>query len=222
MKKEKIWYVYKHTNKNNNKCYMGITSQQPQKRWKNGLGYYNHIKFYNAIKKYGWNNFQHKILYQNLTIQEAQKKEQELISYYDSLNNGYNATQGGQGIIGYHHNNQKKQQISQSMKKYLQEHPEEGERRKKVFLQPQNWGKRTQKVTEYFKAGSQHAKDRVKKNKKKIICLNTGEFFDSIQDAANWCKVHNSGISKCLKGIQKTAGKHPQSKQPLKWQYYNK
>ena len=42
-----------------------------------------------------------------------------------------------------------------------------------------------------------------------------------IQEASNWCKVHNSGISKCLKGVQKTAGKHPITKQPLRWQYYN-
>lgn len=221
MSEQKIWYVYKHTNKVNNKCYIGITSQQPLRRWKRGYGYYNNIKFYSAIQKYGWNSFQHEILYQNLTLQEACQKQKQLILFYNSIKNGYNATEGGEGIVGYHHTEQKKEQISLSMKKYLDQHPQEVERRKKIFLKPENWEKRTQKVNEYFKAGSENAKKRVQKNNKKIICLNTGQIFNSIQEASNWCKVHNSGISKCLKGIQKTAGKHPITKQPLKWQYYN-
>ena len=33
---ENNYYVYKHTFPNN-KVYIGITQQEPQKRWKNGL-----------------------------------------------------------------------------------------------------------------------------------------------------------------------------------------
>lgn len=110
----KNWIVYKHENKINGKIYIGITSQNPIDRWKNGNGYSKHKKFYSAIKKYGWDNFLHIILYTGLTEKEAKEKEQELIKFYDSKNSGYNLTDGGDGIIGYHHSEETKRKISNS------------------------------------------------------------------------------------------------------------
>ena len=52
--------VYKHTNKENGKVYIGITSQEPKRRWQNGAGYYG-TYFYYAIQKYGWDGFEHDI-----------------------------------------------------------------------------------------------------------------------------------------------------------------
>lgn len=51
---DKKFFVYVHTNKINNKKYVGITSKErPELRWgKNGYGYANSV-FYNAIVKYG-------------------------------------------------------------------------------------------------------------------------------------------------------------------------
>ena len=48
------------------KYYIGITSQAVNKRWKNGKGYKSSPYFYNAIQKYGWNNFEHNILFTDL------------------------------------------------------------------------------------------------------------------------------------------------------------
>ena len=53
--------VYKHISPNG-KQYVGITKQDVVKRWANGEGYKNCTYFYNAIQKYGWENFQHIIL----------------------------------------------------------------------------------------------------------------------------------------------------------------
>lgn len=87
--------VYMHTAPNNKK-YIGITyCSKPERRWKYGYGYKKQDKFYNAIKKYGWNSFKHEILYENLNCEEAQNKEKELIEKYDTINNGYNVSKGG-------------------------------------------------------------------------------------------------------------------------------
>ena len=42
--------------------YIGETSQNPKRRWKNGAGYSQQTNFYNDILSYGWNNIEHKVL----------------------------------------------------------------------------------------------------------------------------------------------------------------
>ena len=82
---ENIWCVYLHTNKFNNKKYVGITSRNPLVRWGNGNGYASNKHFFNSIKKYGWQNgFKHEILYTNLSEEIAGKIEKELIAKYHS------------------------------------------------------------------------------------------------------------------------------------------
>ena len=95
---EKTYCVYKHTNILNGKIYIGITSQQPERRWKNGYGYEGNEYFYRAIQKYGWNEgFEHEIIVDGLTKEQACAIEIELIQAYDSTNSnkGYNFSSGG-------------------------------------------------------------------------------------------------------------------------------
>lgn len=109
--------VYMHTSPSN-KVYIGITSQEPKLRWGNGCNYSSNEHFNRAIKKYGWDNFKHEILFSNLSLKEAKEKEIELIAFYDSTNpeKGYNITIGGESGNGYHHTELAKQKISASMK----------------------------------------------------------------------------------------------------------
>lgn len=87
-----------HINNANGKRYIGITSRNPLKRWSNGKGYYKNKHFYDAILRYGWDNFTHLILYSGLTNQEACDIEQKLIRKYHTQdkNHGYNLTSGGE------------------------------------------------------------------------------------------------------------------------------
>lgn len=90
------YFVYKHTSPSG-KVYIGITQQRPTKRWGSGVNYDYNTHFINAIKKYGWNNFTHEILFEGLSREEALAKEVELIQQYDSSNRdkGYNVSPGG-------------------------------------------------------------------------------------------------------------------------------
>lgn len=92
--------VYVHINKFNGKKYVGqtINGNNINKRWVNGLGYRSCTVFYKAIKKYGWNNFEHDIVASNLTLEEANHFEELLIRELDTMNplNGYNLKSGGE------------------------------------------------------------------------------------------------------------------------------
>jgi group I intron endonuclease len=99
---ESKWSVYIHKNLINGKVYVGITSRAPEKRWgKDGNGYKRHPYFWNAIKKYGWHNFEHQVLLQNETFEYACQAEKCLIKHYKSNNRqyGYNDTSGGEGRL---------------------------------------------------------------------------------------------------------------------------
>lgn len=91
--------VYVHTNKINGKMYVGQTTHgdRPNKRWDNGNGYKNCPYFYKSIQKYGWDNFEHEIVANNLTAQEADNFEILLIRTLDTtnVNVGYNIEPGG-------------------------------------------------------------------------------------------------------------------------------
>ena len=91
------YIIYKHINKINGKVYIGQTCTTPERRWKCGKGYIGNKYFYNAIKKYGWDNFEHIILLENLTLEEANVIEENLIKEYKSNNKeyGYNLRSGG-------------------------------------------------------------------------------------------------------------------------------
>jgi len=101
---DKKWCVYLHTSPSS-KYYVGITSQKPNNRWRNGNGYKQSPYFYNAIKKYGWDNIKHEIIANGLTEDEAKNYEKDMIAKLKSDNSkyGYNITAGGEGTVGVSH-----------------------------------------------------------------------------------------------------------------------
>jgi group I intron endonuclease len=120
---EKKWYLYCHTNKTNGKKYFGITCQPPNDRWRNGLGYRNSIVFWRAINKYTWDGFEHEIVLNELTEEEAKQKEVEFIALYKTnccryknLEFGYNMTDGGEGSTGRKFTDETKAKLSASIK----------------------------------------------------------------------------------------------------------
>lgn len=98
----KTFSVYMHIFPNG-KRYIGITSQKPiEKRWSStGGGYRKCPKMWKAIQKYGWENVEHRILYEGLPQCMAEALEIQLIRQYNSIRNGYNTDNGG-NVMGAH------------------------------------------------------------------------------------------------------------------------
>lgn len=92
--------VYIHQNQVNGKRYVGITADTVESRWRNGAGYRNQV-FGRAIEKYGWENFSHIIVADNLSKEQAEELEIALIKQFDTQNPqyGYNITSGGGAIL---------------------------------------------------------------------------------------------------------------------------
>lgn len=102
MTRSRTFYIYCHTAPNG-KRYIGQTCSKPEARWEKGGGYRrSQSYFYNAIKKYGWDNFKHTILCTCSSKDNADFLERWFIEKYDTFNrdHGYNRTKGGGGALG--------------------------------------------------------------------------------------------------------------------------
>jgi len=122
---ERNYTVYMHVNKANDKCYIGVTKMNPKKRWgENGVNYKRQM-FYRAILKYGWDKFEHIILFENKTKKEAEKLEilyiKVLMSNEDAY--GYNIANGGLSIGMVSEKTKNKLSKSHIGKKFSKEHP---------------------------------------------------------------------------------------------------
>lgn len=108
--------VYVHTNTVNGKKYVGQTCQKPEYRWSSGGGYKG-CHFHRAIEKYGWDSFDHEIVAENLTKEEAGRLEVELIAKYNTTDPtfGYNRSTGGENTFaGSEYTEERREKVRQS------------------------------------------------------------------------------------------------------------
>lgn len=94
--------IYKATNKINGKCYIGQTKHSLEERKRVHLTKANQgIKthFYQAIRKYGADNFEWEILCVTNSKSRLNELETYYITYYDSIKHGYNMVDGGDNNI---------------------------------------------------------------------------------------------------------------------------
>ena len=93
-------FIYKVTNTINGKYYIGQTIQNVKER------FYQHcatkcskavsnMAIHRAIKKYGKSNFTVEVI-EEIDSANLNDRERYWIKYYNSYNNGYNSTKGGQ------------------------------------------------------------------------------------------------------------------------------
>lgn len=191
----KEYYVYKHIFPNG-KVHIGITSIKPEYRWNNGNGYLNKKKdgtysqplMARAVIKYGWENIGHEILFSGLTKEEAEIKEQELITEYKSDNPkfGYNIEKGG-------HANK----VSEETKKKMS-NSHQGE---KSFW----YGKEF--TEEHKRKLSESHKGTISTQRKPVLCIETGVIYSSVAEASEKTGINRKHISAvCNNKGRKTAG----------------
>ena len=114
-----MYSVYMHISPTN-KYYIGITSIKPKYRWgRNGSGYKGHTHFRFAIDHYGWDNFEHVVVAEGLTKEEACQMEKDLIAKYKTNDPqyGYNLSVGGEArALGTKRSPEQCKKISERMK----------------------------------------------------------------------------------------------------------
>lgn len=207
----KEFIVYMHENKINHKKYIGITCQKPTQRWRGGKGY-KIGTFKNAIDKYGWNNFNHIVLYEHLTKEDACLKEQELIKQYNTMDNnyGYNLCEGGNLTLGYHHTKDSKLKMSKSKKGMYdgKNNPMYG---RSGILAPM-YGKHLteehkRKISEAKKGkANYHTKTLYKKVDQYDLDGNYIKTWESISSIEKELNIKGTHISRVCRGKRKTTG----------------
>lgn len=223
------YIVYCHTFPNGKK-YIGITQQEPQRRWRDGKGYEGQA-VYNAILKYGWKNIKHDILFTGLTKSEAEQKEIELIKALetDSHKHGYNVESGGNASrlsevtkeklskskreyykthkhwnAGKHLSNETRSKISEAHKG--KKMSEELKRKQSARFSGKNNPMYNVKMTADHKARLQKA--CVEATSKRCICVETKTIYSSMAEASRKTGINSRTIGYvCNKDPRyKTAG----------------
>ena len=229
------YVVYRHTFPNN-KVYIGITGQRPEKRWRNGFGYTHNRYLKDAIQKFGWDNVKHEILLEGLTKEQSEQKEIELIADHKSnqREHGYNLSTGGEngarGVIREYtwnkgktgvYSQEVKERISNGLKKYYATHESTSATKYVKGQKAWNKGKKTpcevrQKLSEAHKKLKGENAPRSRAVVKLSLQGEAIAIYASARDAAeknNLKKDSNSLILRCCKGETKTAYGY-------KWKFY--
>ena len=103
-------YLYRLTSPKG-KSYIGVTSLPVERRWREhelAAGKKSNFAVHNAINKYGWENFKKEVLVVS-DFDYIKNLEIKCISAFNTkYPNGYNLTDGGEGVIGYTHTEESK------------------------------------------------------------------------------------------------------------------
>lgn len=212
-----MFLIYMHTSPSN-KSYIGYTSHSMEERFAGHIlesSRNSQTRFHKALRKYGKDKFESKILQCEIeTVEEAKELEKYFIKKYNTFgrdSNGYNMTPGGEGVqlfgddngmFGIGHSEETKQKLSEYWKgkRTKEENPWHSSNKTKEELH-----ERAMKVAESRKengtysaefngmTGNNHSKEskrkmsETKKNKSFITCPHCGLYA---KDSSNMTRYH--------------------------------
>lgn len=218
---ENTYKVYAHINKINDKIYIGQTKYTLKKRYQK-TGYRGCRYFYNAIQKYGWENFDHIVLVENLSLEMSNIIEEELIKKYNTTNHnvGYNIAFGGLN------KRQSEETIKRRVEKIkgIKRNPLTDEQRRNISIgrtgvkvkpftqehrNKMSKSKLASKNPMYGKHMSDYTKEKLKEHYNNVFQYNIDGTFirewKCASDASSELGVDVSNISRCCNNITKTS-----------------
>lgn len=217
-----VGFIYKYENRLNHKVYIGQTIDLIGR--KSGHKYratFEKTKFYNAVRKYGWDNFDYDVIAQIEDDNEEKfwdkldDAEVKYIAEFDSFNNGYNSTPGGHSCHG--------KELPESFREYCRNRTYSEETRLKMSLAAkaryqrmgkEAWGKMTHSHPRRFYTYSYSEKREAAKIKalgRPVLQLdskgNTVNEFPSVKAAARYV-VENLAPYRTVDGTENGIRRH--------------
>lgn len=203
----------------NGKRYVGVTQQKLIYRWGNGSGYAGTVVG-RAIKKYGWENIKHEIMFENLSREMAFEKEILLIKLYNTNNikYGYNITSGGMGSHGLSVSKETRKKLSNSNK---------GQKRNEAFckrLSEVNLGKKhseetKNKISLAIKKQLLDGPRITEQGRRRLSEIHKGHKYNLGRIHS---EEHNKKISKALIGIKRSEDTRGKMSKSMKGLHKNK
>ena len=182
-------------------------------RWREG--YRGNEYFHRAVIKYGWNGFDHEILSDGLTKEQAEETERAYIALYDSTSRekGYNIELGGNSTGK--HSEETKRKISESQKgrKFTEEHrrnlsvSHKGKtisQEQKLKISASLKGNKNTLGYHHSAETKEKMRDSQKgKHGKSVLCLTDGKTFKSAQEAADFYELSRHQVMNYCNGKTK-------------------
>lgn len=210
-------YIYKITNKVNDKIYIGQTVKTVEKRFQqhknnSNKSYFSQIVLYKAFNKYGIDNFICEQI-EEVPNELLDEREKYWIEYYGSFKNGYNATYGGDGkhYLDY-----------ELISKMYDEIKDCSKIAEILNIDPSSVSKAIKSTGRTLLSNGRNTKKLPKIIHMYSLNDEYKKTFPSVQEAVRWCVEHNlckkicsgarSHIAACANGERKTAYQH-------KWKY---
>ena len=235
-------FIYKITNKQTGKVYIGQTVRNPQTR------FYEHMKdkestdyFHCAVRKYGADSFEYEVIDTASTQEELNRKEVMWIQYYnayakDETSNGYNTHLGGDMnpmcsdvVKAKHQTVMRSDDVRARISKTMKQHIVDGafftdEHRKRI-----SEAMKGNKNFQGHKRTPEAIAATAKSLHKKVHCIDESENvvarFDAVVEAAKWWYANGYRHYKELKNYKDLSNviKHSSNKDifilGLKWIY---
>lgn len=221
------WIIYMYTFPSG-KRYIGKTKRTlSERQGRNFIGYENCTILWKAIQKYGTEDIQQEILFENdMSDEYASRLEQICILLFKANCNkffnpkyGYNLTDGGDGLCGWHPDEERLEVLRAQMQQFAEQrkgtHPSDETRRKQS--EAKNGKKRgpmlestKQKISKANSRENMSEETHIKRSnskKKQVIAIHciTKEkiIFNSCEEVAEYFNVSSSTISRWCKKLRK-------------------